>query len=84
MAFALGVSQPTISRELSRNRGYDFYHKDKAHARSRIRQINKLRRYIVSEEAADILRTHLKKKWSPETISAVCFKGRYPSNAIQL
>lgn len=75
IAFALGVSQPTISRELSRNRGYGFYNKDKAHARSRIQQINKSRRYVVDEEAANILQAHLKKKWSPETISAVCFAG---------
>lgn len=76
IAFALGVSQSTISRELSRNRVCGFYHKDKAHAKSRIRQINKPRRYVVQESEAEVLRDCLKKKWSPETISAVCFEGR--------
>ena len=76
IAFVLGVSQPTISRELSRNRECCFYGKDKAHAKSRIRQINKPRRYVVRESEAEVLRACLKKKWSPETISAVCFAGK--------
>lgn len=76
IAFVLGVSQSTISRELSRNRECGIYGKDKAHARGRIRQINKPRRYVVGESEAEVLGIYLKKKWSPETISAVCFEGR--------
>jgi len=76
IASVLGMSQSTISRELSRNCEYGFYGKDRAHARAMVRQINKPRRYVVDEPELNVLRTHLKKKWSPETISAVCFEGR--------
>lgn len=40
------------------------------------RLLLKPRRYVVGEQEAEVLETYLKKKWSPETISAVCFKGR--------
>lgn len=76
IAMALGMSQSTISRELLRNCECGIYGKDKAQAKSRIRQMNKPRRYVVQESEAEVLMAYLKKKWSPETISAVCFSER--------
>ena len=76
IARAIGVSQSTISRELSRNSDDSVYKHDKVFAHSYLRLLKKPRRYIIGDVEADILETYLKKKWSPETISAVCFDGR--------
>lgn len=76
IARAIGVSQSTISRELSRNCDGGIYRQDKAFAHTYLRLLMKPRRYAIAEAEAEILETYLKKKWSPETISAVCFDGR--------
>jgi transposase, IS30 family len=76
IAKAIGVSQSTISRELSRNSADGIYKHIDAFAHMYFRLLLKPRRYIVGEQEAEILETYLKKKWSPETISAVCFERR--------
>ena len=65
IANAIGVSQSTISRELSY-----------------LRLLLKPKRYLIGEKEADILETFLKKKWSPETISSVCFDKKISHQTI--
>ena len=67
IANAIGVSQSTISRELSRNPVEGVYTHGRAFMRTYLRLLLKPKRYLIGENEADILETFLKKKWSPET-----------------
>ena len=67
IANAIGVSQSTISRELSRNRVEGVYTHGRAFMRTYLRLLLKPKKYLIGKNEADILETFLKKKWSPET-----------------
>lgn len=82
IANAIGVSQSTISRELSRNRVEGVYTHGRAFMRTYLRLLLKPKRYLIGENEADILETFLKKKWSPETISSVCFDKKISHQTI--
>ena len=82
IANAIGVSQSTISRELSRNRVEGVYTHGRAFMRTYLRLLLKPKRYLIGEKEADILETFLKKKWSPETISSVCFEKKISHQTI--
>ena len=47
-----------------------------------LRLLIKPKRYLIGENEADILETFLKKKWSPETISSVCFDNKMSHQTI--
>lgn len=61
IANAIGVSQSTISRELSRNRVEGVYTHGRAFMRTYLRLLLKPKRYLIGENEADILETFLKK-----------------------
>ena len=50
--------------------------------RTYLRLLLKPKRYLIGENEADILETFLKKKWSPETISSVCFDKKISHQTI--
>ena len=50
--------------------------------RTYLRLLLKPRRYLIGGNEADILETFLKKKWSPETISSVCFDKKISHQTI--
>ena len=54
----------------------------KAFMRTYLRLLLKPKRYLIDENEADILETFLKKKWSPETISSVCFDKKISHQTI--
>ena len=81
IANAIGVSQSTISRELSRNRVEGVYTHGRAFMRTYLRLLLKPKRYLIGENEAYILETFL-KKWSPETISSVCFDKKISHQTI--
>ena len=56
IANAIGVSQSTISRELSRNRVEGVYTHGRAFMRTYLRLLLKPKRYLIGENEADILR----------------------------
>ena len=56
IANAIGVSQSTISRELSRNRVEGVYMHGRAFMRTYLRLLLKPKRYLIGENEADILR----------------------------
>ena len=47
-----------------------------------MRLLLKPKRYLIGENEADILETFLKKKWSSETISSVCFDKKISHQTI--
>ena len=73
------------SSDLYRNLPYPVnYHAIvlKAFMRTYLRLLLKPKRYLIGEKEADILETFLKKKWSPETISSVCFDKKISHQTI--
>jgi len=70
IAQALGVSQSTVSKELTRNRGLRGYRPKQAHSKASERQFLKKKRspLIVGDLKEEVIR-RLKLKHSPEQIS---------------
>ena len=64
----IGVSQSTISRELSHNSIETIYMYNRAFIRMYLLLLTKVKRYLIGGNEADILETFLKKKCSPESI----------------
>ena len=62
IANAIGVSQSTISRELSRNRVEGVYAHGRAFMRTYLRLLLKSKKYLIGGNEADILETFLKKR----------------------
>lgn len=68
IAEVIGVSEPTISRELRRNKGLRGYRPKQAHEKSVERQQNKVTTRISPETWAVVNRL-IREDWSPEQIS---------------
>ncbi len=69
MADAVGVSQPTISRELSRNTGKRGYRHQQAQRETEGRRLNAAKATKMTRSMIDIIEAKLEEKWSPEQIS---------------
>ena len=69
MARIIGVKQPTISRELSRNKGFRGYRHKQAHQQALKRREEKRKWHKMTKELIDEIEDKLYEKWSPEQIS---------------
>ena len=69
IADMLGMSQPTISRELKRNRGERGYRHKQAQRKSTERRQNAARAKKMTEPMIAVVEAKLREKWSPEQIS---------------
>jgi IS30 family transposase len=68
MAKALGRSQSTLSREISRNSGQRGYRHQQAHRLAEQRHKNKSKAVKLTEEIKQLITGYLKQDWSPEQI----------------
>jgi len=69
IALALGRSQSTISRELTRNRGQRGYRHQQAHFKAQQRHADKPKAVKLTPGLMDNIDTLLAQQWSPEQIS---------------
>jgi transposase, IS30 family len=69
IAKTINVSQPTVSRELSRNKGGCGYRHQQAHQKSEDRRSATAKAYKMTDVLIDIIEDKLYEKWSPEQIS---------------
>lgn len=69
MAKALGRSQSTLSREISRNTGQRGYRHKQAHGLAEQRHKNKPKAVKLTEEVKQFIEGYLKQDWSPEQIT---------------
>lgn len=69
IARTIGVSQPTISRELTRNTGLRGYRHKQAQRATNKRRKAAAKAYKMSPEMIDVVEDKLREKWSPEQIS---------------
>lgn len=69
IALALGRSQSTISRELSRNRGQRGYHHKQAHNKAQRRHAEKPKAIKLTPALMLSIDSLLEQQWSPEQIS---------------
>jgi IS30 family transposase len=69
IADVIGVSQPTISRELRRNRGERGYRHKQAHRKATTRKQDAVRAVKMTDSMVALIEEKLCQKWSPEQIS---------------
>ena len=69
IAKALGRSQSTLSREISRNTGQRGYRHKQANALAEQRHKNKPKAIKLTEEIKPLIESYLKQDWSPEQIA---------------
>ena len=69
IGLALGRSQSTISRELTRNRGLRGYRHNQAHSKAQQRHADKVKQIKLTPELTSSINSLLKLQWSPEQIS---------------
>lgn len=69
IAEVVGVSQPTISRELRRNRGERGYRHKQAHHKATERKNNATKAKKMTSSMIALVEEKLRAKWSPEQIS---------------
>jgi IS30 family transposase len=69
IAKALGRSQSTLSREISRNTGQRGYRHQQANRLAEQRHKNKPKAVKFTEEIKQIIKGYLKQDWSPEQIA---------------
>ncbi len=69
IAKALGRSQSTLSREISRNTGQRGYRHKQANALAEQRHKNKFKAIKLTEEIKPLIESYLRQDWSPEQIA---------------
>ncbi len=69
IAKALGRSQSTLSREISRNTGQRGYRHKQANALAEQRHKNKPKAIKLTEQIKPLIESYLKQDWSPEQIA---------------
>ena len=69
MADIVGVSQPSISRELSRNKGERGYRQDQAQRKAEKRRQETHKPHKMTAVLIDKIEDYLYQEWSPEQIS---------------
>ena len=69
IADAVGVSQSTISRELSRNKGLRGYRHKQAQAKADERRRTARKAIKMTDEVVDLIEKQLREQWSPEQVS---------------
>ena len=69
MAKALGRSQSTLSREISRNSGQRGYRHQQAHRLAEQRHTNKPKAVKLTAEIKQLITGYLQQDWSPEQIA---------------
>ena len=72
----VGVSQPTISRELRRNAGERGYRYKQAQAKSDQRRIEATKAIKMTDGMIRLIESKLREKWSPEQISGWLLEER--------
>ena len=76
IADAVGVSQPTISRELRRNAGERGYRYKQAQSKSHQRRIDATKAIKMTDGMIRLIESKLREKWSPEQISGWLLEER--------
>jgi len=74
IAQQLGVSQSSISRELSRNKGKRGYRPKQADNKAKLRRKKVNKCSVMTTEMISEIITYLKELWSPEQISGALKK----------
>ncbi|HFE39597.1 MAG TPA: IS30 family transposase, partial [Gammaproteobacteria bacterium] len=76
IADTIGVSQPTISRELRRNTGERGYRYKQAQKKSEDRRMQAVKAIKMTPEMIKLIESKLRLKWSPEQISGWLLEER--------
>jgi len=76
IADMVGVSQPTISRELKRNTGQRGYREKQAQTKSNTRRQKAEKPIKMAPDMIVLIESKLKTKWSPEQISCWIFEEK--------
>jgi len=76
IAEAIGVTQPTISRELKRNTGERGYRYNQAQYRSDERRSEAVKAIKMTPDMIPLIESKLREKWSPEQISGWLLEER--------
>jgi transposase, IS30 family len=78
IATLIGVSQPSVSRELARNTGERGYRHNQAQQKSIERRQTTVNPHKMTAELIDEIEDKLWQKWSPEQISGLAtHESRY-------
>ncbi len=80
IALHLDRSQPTISREITRNSGLRGYRYQQAHRQANERHRNKAKAIKLTPEVKAKITQYIKNDWSPEQVCGWLKKEEVPEN----